>query len=107
MGHYVPRIRANGVEVVGISVSAIFAQQAFAHSLGIDFPLLSDWGGEVTRAYGVEYDVWKGHVGLAKRSLFLIDRDGTLRYSWITDDASVQPDFEGLVEQTELLVGTA
>ena len=106
MGHHLPRIRANGAEVVGISVSAIYAQQAFARSLGIGFPLLSDWGGEVTRSYGVEYDVWKGHVGLAKRSLFLIDRDGILRYSWITEDASVQPDFEALVAHTELLVGS-
>lgn len=88
-----------GAEVVAISVSAIYAQQAFAESLGVDFALLSDWGGNVTRSYGVEYDSWKGHVGLAKRSVFIIDQAGVVRYRWVTEDASVQPDFDQVTAQ--------
>lgn len=94
MGRFLPKIRRHGAELVGISVSAIYAQQAFARSLGIDFPLLSDWGGSVARSYGVEYDSWKGHAGLAKRSIFIVDQTGTLRYQWITEDAAVQPDLD-------------
>ena len=113
MGQLLPEIRGHGVEsegveghgaeLVAIAVTAIYAQQAFARSLGIDFPLLSDWGGQVTRSYGVEYDVWKGHTGLAKRSIFVIDHEGIVRYRWVTDDAKVQPDFDAIVSQTVAL----
>lgn len=82
-----------GAQILGIAVTATFSQQAFAASLGIDFPLLSDWDRTTCAAYGVRYDVWKGHAGLAKRSLFVIDREGIVRYRWVTDDAAVVPDF--------------
>lgn len=95
MGQHLSEIRRLGADVVAIAVTAIYAQQAFAASLDADFALLSDWSGAVTRAYGVEYDSWKGHAGLAKRSVFVVDQQGILRYRWVADDASVQPDFEG------------
>jgi peroxiredoxin len=69
---------------------------AFAEHLGIDFPLLSDWEGTVAESYGVRYDVWKGHRGLAKRSLFVIDNAGTITYRWMTDDALVLPPLDEL-----------
>lgn len=82
-----------GAQILGIAVTATFSQQAFAVSLGIDFPLLSDWDRTTCAAYDVRYDIWKGHAGLAKRSLFVIDREGIVRYRWETDDAAVVPDF--------------
>ena len=48
-------------------------------------------------AYGVEYDVWRGHQGVAKRSVFVIDRQGMVRYRWVTDDALVLPDFDAAI----------
>lgn len=80
-------------------MTPIFAQQAFATSLEADFALVSDWGGDVTRSFGVEYDSWKGHVGLAKRSVFVIDQESVVRYRWVTDDANVQPDFDAVIAQ--------
>ena len=71
---------------------------AFAETLGIDFPLLSDWGGTTADAYGVRYDIWKGHTGLAKRSVFVIDREGVIRYVWSNDDALTLPDFDEVME---------
>lgn len=94
MGQRTAELRAAGVEPVAIAVSATYSQLAFSDRLGVDFPLLSDWGRETSRAYGVAYDVWKGHDGVAKRSLFLIDRDGIVRYRWVTDDAEELPDFD-------------
>ncbi len=87
-------IEAAGGNVIAIAVTATFSQMAFAKHLGVTFPLLSDWGGNTAEAYGVRYDVWKGHEGLAKRSLFVIDRDGIIRYRWVTDDALVVPDLD-------------
>jgi glutaredoxin-dependent peroxiredoxin len=98
LGQRVEEIHALGAEVLGVAVTATFSQQAFAASLGIDFPLLSDWDREVCAAYGVQYDVWKGHRGLAKRSVFVIDPDRVVRYRWVTDDALVLPDFDEAVE---------
>lgn len=92
MGQLASEVRSLGAEPVAIAVTATFSQQAFAAQLGIDVPLLSDWDGAVARSYGAQYDVWKGHTGLAKRSVFVVDRAGTIRYSWQTEDAHVVPD---------------
>ena len=97
MGHRAGEIRALGADVLAVAVTATFSQQAFAAQLGVDFPLLSDWDRTVCGAYGVRYDVWKGHAGLAKRSVFVLDRDGTVRYRWVTDDALVLPDLDAVV----------
>ena len=97
MGQLTPEIRSLGAEPVAIGVSSIFAQQAFAESLGVDFPLLSDWDGAVTRSYGVQYDEWKGHAGLAKRSVFVINPDSTIGYFWRTDNAHEVPDLNEAV----------
>ncbi len=97
MGHRAGEIRALGADVLAVAVTATFSQQAFAAQLGVDFPLLSDWDRTVCAAYGVRYDVWKGHAGLAKRSVFVLDREGTVRYRWVTDDALVVPDLDEVV----------
>lgn len=98
MGQSAAEIRSFGGDLVAIAVTAIFSQQRFARDLGVDFPLLSDWNRTVCATYGVRYDVWKGHEGLAKRSVFVVDTDGVIRYRWITDDAAVVPDFAPAIE---------
>ncbi len=103
MGHRAGEIRELGADILAVAVTATFAQQAFAAELGVDFPLLSDWDRTVCAAYGVRYDVWKGHRGLAKRSVFVIDRSGTVRYRWVTDDALVLPDLDDVVTTLEAL----
>lgn len=102
MGQIAPRVRALGAEIAAIAVTATFSQQAFAEHVGVDFPLLSDWDREVCAAYGVRYDVWKGHAGLAKRSVFVVDRQQIIRHSWSTDDALVLPE---LADVTAVLDG--
>lgn len=98
MGSVAGEIESLGADLVGIAVSATFSQMAFAHHLGIEFPLLSDWDGALSGAFGVRYDVWKGHVGLAKRSIFLIDGAGTVQYAWSTDDAEELPTLEPVIQ---------
>lgn len=95
-------IAGTGPRLAAIAVTATFSQMAFAEHLGVDFPLLSDWGRETCAAYGVRYDAWKGHDGLAKRSLFVIDREGVIRYRWVTEDALVLPDLD---EPLEVVAG--
>jgi peroxiredoxin len=97
-GAKIGEIRGMGVELVAIAVTPTFAQMAFAEKLGIDFPLLSDWEGTTATAYGVRYETWKGHRGLAKRSVFVIDRDGRITYAWSEDDAFILLDFDQVME---------
>jgi peroxiredoxin len=93
------------VDLVALAVTPTFAQMAFAEKLGIDFPLLSDWEGTTADAYGVRYDIWKGHTGLAKRSVFVVDREGTITYVWSNDDALTLPEFDEVMEAIEAVGG--
>ena len=102
MGQAVPRVEAVGGTIAAVAVTATFSQMAFADHLGVPFPLLSDWSRETCGAYGVRYDVWKEHDGLAKRSLFVIDRGRVIRYRWMSEDALVTPDEQEAID----LMGT-
>jgi len=92
LGQHAAAFRSSGVEPLAVAVTATYSQMAFARQLGVDVPLLSDWDRRVSRAYGVAYDSWKGHAGVAKRALFLVRRDGRVGYRWVTDDAEQLPD---------------
>lgn len=75
-----PEIAEKGVELVGISVDSSFAHKAFQEKLGIDTVLLSDFEpkGEVARAY----DSYIDKVGIANRTLVLIDEDGVVAWTY-------------------------
>lgn len=68
-----------GVRVVGVSCDPVFALRAFADSDGLTFPLVSDFWphGEVARAYGVLDEA----RGCPRRSSFLLDAEGIVRWS--------------------------
>lgn len=85
---------ALNAQVLGISVDLPFAQAAFANAVGISFPLISDFNGEVSKAYDVSYDEILGLKGVSKRSAFVIDLDGTIVYSSASDDPKVVPSFD-------------
>jgi len=53
------RLEATDTQVLGVSMDSAFADKAFADQIGVTFPLLSDWGGEVTRQYGIYVDKYK------------------------------------------------
>jgi peroxiredoxin len=105
LGEEAPRIEAAGGRIAAIAVTATFSQMAFAEHLEAPFPLLSDWGRDTCSDYGVRYDVWKEHDGLAKRSVFVIDGEGVIRYRWVTDDALVEPTWEEPIAVLSNLTG--
>ncbi|MGN6217374.1 MAG: redoxin domain-containing protein [Solirubrobacterales bacterium] len=75
-----PEIAEKGVELVGISVDSSYAHKAFQEKLGIDTTLLADFEpkGEVARAYGSYID----KVGIANRTLVLVDEDGKVAWTY-------------------------
>ncbi|MFI5149569.1 MAG: redoxin domain-containing protein [Bacteroidia bacterium] len=89
----------NGVhaQVFGISVDLPFSLGKFKTEQNINFPLLSDFNKEAMHAYGSVYDSWiMGLKGVAKRSAFVIDKQGVIRYAEVLEDATKIPDFEAI-----------
>jgi peroxiredoxin len=82
--------------VVGISVDSVFTLKIFAETYDLGFPLLSDFNKKVIKAFDVLQDPWVSYAyrGVAKRSVFVIDRRGVLRYRWVTDIPSEEPPYE-------------
>ena len=87
-----PRFQKLGAAILGISVDGRWAHEAFAKQLGITFPLLSDIHRQVSRAYGVlrENDFY------SERALFVVDRQGILRYRHVHEIREVPPLEEAL-----------
>jgi peroxiredoxin len=80
------KLEATDTQVLGVSMDSPFADKAFADSIGVTFPLLSDWGGEVTRKYGLYVEKYKA----PRRVNFLIGKDGRIKEEQI-DDAAIDP----------------
>jgi len=82
-------------KIVGIAVSDPFSNKAFAEKNFLTFPILSDYKREVIRMYGIELSNFAGLTGYttSKRAIFILDKNGVVRYSWITDDPAVEPNY--------------
>jgi peroxiredoxin len=82
-------IRAHDAEVLGLSVDGPYSHRAWAEQQHLTFPLLSDFWphGAVARKYGV----FRESDGTSDRALFFIDKEGTLRQTWIADDPWIAP----------------
>ena len=80
------RLEATDTQVLGVSMDSPFANHAFADQIGVSFPLLSDWGGDVTKKYGIYVDKYKA----ARRVNFLIGKDGRIKEEQI-DSAAIDP----------------
>jgi peroxiredoxin len=83
-------------QVVGISVNDPFANKAFAEANKLQFPILSDYGREVVKKFNVLLNDFAGLKGYtaAKRSVFILDASGMVRYRWVSEDPGKQPDYE-------------
>ena len=80
--------------VYGISVDSPFSQEGWAQVNKITIPLLSDFNKEVCATYDVIYEDLLGFKGIAKRSAFVVNKDGDIVYSWSSDDPHNLPPFD-------------
>jgi peroxiredoxin len=88
-----------GATVLGVSADSAFSQGAFREEHGIEFDLISDMGREAIDAYDVRIDIEDlGLIGVANRSVFVLDADGTVTYTWISEDPTNEPDYEELLD---------
>jgi peroxiredoxin len=88
------RLNDAKAQVYGISVDTFFALKAFHDAQKLTFPLLSDFNKEVIREYGVFNPDMIGLKGIAKRAVFVLDRDGVVRHKEVLEDARNEPDYE-------------
>ena len=81
-------------QVYGISVDTFFTLKAFKDAQGLTFPLLSDFNKTAIRDYGVFNEDMIGLKGIAKRAVFVLDKDGTVRHREVLEDARNEPDYQ-------------
>src|SRR5258706_9127565 len=88
------RLGKADAQVYGISVDTFFTLKAFHDAEKLSFPLLSDFNKQVIRDYGVFNEDMIGLKGIAKRAMFVIDKNGVVRHREVLDDARNEPDYD-------------
>jgi peroxiredoxin len=83
-------------QVYGISVDTFFTLKAFHDQQGYNFPLLSDFNKQAIRDYGVFNEDMIGLKGIAKRAVFVIDKDGIVRHREVLEDARNEPNYDAV-----------
>ena len=93
---------AAGATILGVSADSAFSQNAFREEHGLEFSLVSDMDRNAIEDYGVRIDIEElGLMGVANRSVFVLDDNGEVTYSWVADDPTNEPDYEALLDAVE------
>lgn len=89
------KLEALQAQVIGISVDSPFANGAFAAVNRLPFPLLSDYTREASRRYGGVHEDFLGLTGysVSKRAVFVVDKDGIVRYAWVSENPGLEPPY--------------
>ncbi len=97
-----PEFQKFRAELLGLSVDGVWCHEAFAKDRNLHFPLLADFEpkGAVARAYGV----YREEEGICERALFVIDRNGTIAWSFLSP-IGVNPGADGILDALEALSG--
>ena len=95
-----PEFKKHNAELLAISVDNIWSHLAFAKDRKLNFPVLADFEpkGMVSRKYGA----FKEKIGESARALFVIDGEGTIRWSHLSPDG-VNPGADGILSALESL----
>ena len=84
-------------KVFGISVDSLHTLAKYKAEQNLNFSLLSDFNKEVSTAYGSIYEMFSYNMkGVSKRSAFVIDKDGLIKYAEVLENASEQPNFKNI-----------
>ncbi len=84
-------------QILAISVDSLFSLEKFKEENKFNFPLLSDFNKDVSRAYGALYENFVLDMnGVSKRAAFVIDAEGTIQYAEVLDNAGELPNFEDI-----------
>lgn len=84
-------------KVFGISIDTFFTQKAFQKDQALTFSLLSDFNKEVINRYDVVIPDLIGMKGLAKRAVFVVDKDGRIAHKEVLEDARNEPNYDAVM----------
>jgi glutaredoxin-dependent peroxiredoxin len=93
-------LRDYGAQVLGISVDGPYSNKFFSTNRHLNFPVLSDYDRKVISKYGIVMNnlgSLKGYKA-AKRSVFILDEQGKVRYKWVSDNPLVEPNYAEIKE---------
>jgi glutaredoxin-dependent peroxiredoxin len=89
-----------GANIVAISVDSPHANKAFTQNHRLNFPVLSDYKRDTIKRYGIvmsKLGTMEGY-NAAKRSVFILDENGKIVHRWITDNPTIQPNYNEIKE---------
>jgi len=95
-----PEFQRYDAQLLGISVDGVWCHRSYTEARHLNFPLLADFEpkGAVSRAYWA----YRQQDGFSERALFLIDRDGVIRWSYLSP-VDVNPGADGVLSALEQL----
>lgn len=95
-----PEFEKFDAKIMGISVDGVWCHLAFSKDRKLHFPLLSDFEpkGDVAKKYGV----YRREDGVSERALFVIDKNGIIRWSYVSP-IGVNPGAQGVLKALESL----
>ncbi len=86
-------------QVLGVSVDSPYALKKYKAELQLNFPLLTDFNKQISKAYDCMYEeFYNGLKGVSKRSAFVVDKLGHIRYAEILENANNLPNFEAITK---------
>lgn len=91
-------------KVFGISVDSLHTLAKYKADQNLNFTLLSDFNKDISSLYGTIYEMFGYNMkGVSKRSAFVIDKEGIVRYAEILENAGEQPNFKKITLTLESL----
>ncbi len=91
-------------QILAISVDSLFTLAQWKMDQGFNFPMLSDFNKTVSKKYDVLYKEFVFEMkGVSKRSAFVIDKIGIVRYAEVLENAGEMPNFEAVKNTLESL----
>jgi glutaredoxin-dependent peroxiredoxin len=98
-------------QVIGIDLTAPFSSKRFSEKNRLPFPILSDNKDEVFEKYGLQFSpcdknvccFGNGCYPIVKRSIFILDGKGVVRYRWVSDKSAIEPSYEEMQKVIEQL----
>ena len=83
-------------KVIAVSVDSPFAQKLWVEKENFNFTFVTDFNKEISKKYECLYEDLIGFKGVSKRSAFVVDKQGVLKYTWVSEDSGVLPDFKAI-----------
>ena len=90
-------------QVVAVSVNDPFTNKAFVEANKLRFPVLSDYMRETVKKLNIFQNDFAGLKGYtaAKRSVFIVDGNGVVKYKWVSEDPTKEPNYDEIRTQLD------